>query len=613
MERDLVLSGYRVGEYNYNTDEIIEQIESKYSEGMNFIGVGCNGTDSYTGEPIPQEDFIRLAKYISDKKMYFSFSGGANRLHAGFTEETARKMKEIAGKYFLCYSMAEIGSTFSCKASGYTPIVSPVYKDLQEAKDMYIERAKRFAKENSMGGLLDTTVIESTSMISYNCEAGVTFPTMEFWPGDMEISAAFTRGTSTAYNCGRWGAYFAHEWYGGLRWDTIKQKRFKLGYDYCYLAGCNHFINESGDEKAGSHRPEGRFAFDHPVCQNYRDVMAECAKFAKDDFRPAGGPKVRVAFVRGNLDGYSFRRSGGSLWKGHKHKEYGYSTPEYVWRILETIQTKRRWCDIHNYGEVDLSAAPGYGLYDVIPANVGVEVFNKYDYLIFAGWNSMTEEIYHNLKEYVKQGGRLFMTAAHLNTSTQRDGSISLINNGDVSDLFGCVLDAENPLCREDGFKFHNSIVPELLYPAIIFGYGDPYFAEGYVNYAKAELTTGVGTGRISNTFRDNDVDAMPISLVENQYGEGYAILMTNLEYPYGAASVVYQNLVREILTASHRTAHIKVYGGDALRFSVYEGDKVYLLNTDFDSPISATIDYGTHKKTFTLEPCEFKAVEKNS
>ena len=73
----------------------------------------------------------------------------------------------------------------------------------------------------------------------------------------------------------------------------------------------------------------------------------------------------------------------------------------------------------------------------------------------------------------------------------------------------------------------------------------------------------------------------------------------------------MYQALVREIFNASHRNAHIKVYGADSLRFSVYEGDKVYLLNTDFDNSIFATIDYGTHEVEHILKPCEFKVVEK--
>jgi len=73
----------------------------------------------------------------------------------------------------------------------------------------------------------------------------------------------------------------------------------------------------------------------------------------------------------------------------------------------------------------------------------------------------------------------------------------------------------------------------------------------------------------------------------------------------------MYTNLVREILVASHRSADIKVYGSDSVRFSVYEGDKVYLLNTDFDNPATVTIDYGTEKVKLTLEPCEFKVIEK--
>ena len=204
------------------------------------------------------------------------------------------------------------------------------------------------------------------------------------------------------------------------------------------------------------------------------------------------------------------------------------------------------------------------------------------------------------------------MNAIHLNTSKKRDGSISLINGGDVSDLFGCTLDSENALSSDCGSKFHESLVPEFRYPKIRFDLGDPYFTEGYANYAKVELTKGCASARLSNAFRDFDETAMPISLVENQCGEGYAILMTALEYPFGAIAPMYETIVREILTSSHRCADVKVYGNDSLRFSVYEGDNVYLLNTDFEKGISVTIDYGTHKKDVSLKPCEFKAIEKN-
>ena len=92
--------------------------------------------------------------------------------------------------------------------------------------------------------------------------------------------------------------------------------------------------------------------------------------------------------------------------------------------------------------------------------------------------------------------------------------------------------------------------------------------------------------------------------MVENKVGDGYAILITSLDYP-GAGSIypVYRTVVRELITASHRSCPIKVYGSDRLRFSVYEGDKVYLLNTDFDSEIVATVIKNGEEIKVNLKP----------
>lgn len=612
-KNDVIINGIRLGTHNLDPDKVIDQINEKcIAHGMNYVNISTYGGEFDVREDIKQSQYVEWAEYCAKNKVYFSINGGGDRRHAGFTEETAKKMKEVAGEYFIAYQLGELGSAYSCKGSGYASAPTKPWNDLQDAKDAFVNKVKEHVEENKMGCDLPTTVIESTSMVIYEGEGGVTFPTMEFWPGDMEISAAFTRGTATAYNSRMWAVYFAHEWYAGLRHDELKKKRLKMGYDYCYMGGGNAFLLESGDENIYTFGVNA--GYDEPLPKHYRKVIRDFAKFAKEDGRPAGGPKVRVAFVYGNLEGYSFRHSGGSLWRGHMQKEYGYGEIERTWRILDNIRSKRSWADVHNYTDdsgLDLSGAPAYGLYDVIPATAGADVFSKYDYLIFVGWNTMTDEIYENLKKFVENGGRLFMTAAHLNTSKKRDGSISLIKGGNVSDLFGCNLDAENVICQENGCNIEESIVPEFKYCVSRITFSDPYFAEGYVNYAKTTLTTGKATARISDRFAEPEPEKCPISLVENKCGDGYAILMTNLEYPSGAGFPTYQTFVREILTASHRTADIKVYGPTALRFAVYEGDKVYLLNTDFDSKISATIDYGTHKVEFLLDPCEFKAVEK--
>ena len=316
---------------------------------------------------------------------------------------------------------------------------------------------------------------------------------------------------------------------------------------------------------------------------------------------------MKFAFVQGNLDGYSPWRAGSSIWNCYNNKNFGYGAPEFVWRIFDEITNKRSWHDVHNFGKIDLSGAPAYGQYDVVPATASYEVLSQYDYLIFTGWNTMTEEIYNTLKQYVHNGGILFMTAAHLNTSILRNGEMKLIRDGDVSELFGCRLDSGEPLNINHGFKFKESSIPDVLYPADKFF--DPLMSEGYANYAKVTLQGASATGKLSNNFVDEEPDVMPVWLTENRYGDGYAILMTTLDYPSGSTYSVYKTVVRELMTASHRAADVKVYGGDKLRFAVYEGNKVYLLNTDFDCQTQAVIDYGSHNKTVILDPCELRVI----
>ena len=198
------------------------------------------------------------------------------------------------------------------------------------------------------------------------------------------------------------------------------------------------------------------------------------------------------------------------------------------------------------------------------------------------------------------------MTAAHLNTSVTRDGEIQLIHDGKVEDLFGCNLDTARAFESNDGIKFTKSIVPEYELPASKSF--DPLFSEGTVRFAHADITTGVPTGQLSHAFVD--VDEMPAYVVENQCGKGYAMLMTSLDYPGGAGYPTYRTIVREILAASHRSADVQVYGGDKLRFAVYEGNKVYLLNTDFDCRTDAVIEYNGKKTQILLDPMELKTVQ---
>ena len=106
----------------------------------------------------------------------------------------------------------------------------------------------------------------------------------------------------------------------------------------------------------------------------------------------------------------------------------------------------------------------------------------------------------------------------------------------------------------------------------------------------------------------------MASAVIENKVGEGIATLVTSTNYPgHPALYPLYRALVREMITRSNETSpNMRVLSSDRLRYAVYEGNKVYLLNTDYDIPITVKImcgDGDRKVREITLEPLELKTV----
>ena len=609
-----IMHGIRIGQYDFNIDTVLDELKWRcINSKVNYAAISAAGSQGFHGGTVKGEEmdrkFLELAEFMTENKIYFSFSCGHSG-YFGMNPDTLSKMKEIAGDYFIGCFMPELGSMFGCKAFSYPDVVAEKFDNMQDAKDGFVNYVNSFIDKVKLPEELttQTSIIEATCLLPYVAESKMSYPMVEAMCGNPEIMLPMVRGVQKAHNAPMFVTYIAHEWYAGTRNDdTLKSKRLRMIYDYAYMCGSNVFLLESGDLCIFSHRMD--IDFNNEISQQYRTVLREFGEFLETDVRPEGGPKTKVAFIQGNLDGWSSWTAGSSLWNQFDKPEWGYSTPEFSWRIMEDINVRRNWYDVGNYGDIDLSGAPAYGQYDVINANSPLEAYMQYDYLIFTGWNTMTKEIYDNLKAYVKQGGRLLMTAAHLNTNNSRDGKISLINGGDVSDLFGCVLDAENAYMSNGGFKFCDSIMSDIMYPVDSMQ-ADPILSSGYVKYAKSELAGGQVACLSSHYFNEADNDKPEVAMIENKLGKGYTILLTSLDYP-GSGSVypMYKTVVRELMTATHRMCDIKVYGSDRLRFAVYEGDKVYLLNTDFDSEIIATVNKNGEEIKVNLKPCEFKAI----
>lgn len=606
MSQSFAISGIHLGEHSFSPENLLQELEARGGDKLSFITIRTRE------EQVPAQCFYDWAQYFRDHKIYFMFLYTQQHAPKGkpsqFTPEMIAKINEIAGPYFLGDQLGETGSLYLAKPKGYLGETMPQdRRDMQHARDTYVDIFSRMVKLDHDLGIQYAVPVEATAAIKYTFDGGCDIALLEMMPGDPEFLVSTTRGCSIANNCKLWGTYIAHEWYGGLRNDDpLKYRRLPVAYNYAYLSGSHIVCLESGDEAIESFGD--RYEHDHPFCVAYQKAVADYEHLIRTCPRPAEEPLAKVAFVHGNLDGYT-GWEGNDLWCQHDREEWGMGAPEYSWRILDEVYRSRSWTDVATYGETDLSASPAYGLYDVIPGDCSYEALSRYDYVIFTGWHTMTDEIYENLRRYVENGGHLLISAAHMSTNPARGGAYTPVLDGKWSELVGAELVGRQRI--NSGVKFtRDASIPGVLYPIIKNRVCDPLSGAGFADYGVFNLTTATPVAVFHDSFDAYPDDAIP-AVLENTYGKGTVTMLTSMDYPgAGAVYPLYRLIVREWLTASHRNCDIHVHSSDKLRYSVYRAedhDMICLLNTDFDNPITARITKNGITHACTIAPTEME------
>ncbi len=623
-----MLTGVAIGDFKFTPETFFDDIK-KYGDGkvFNYLSMKTM-VPSRENEPITKEFLFEAAKYMRDHGIYFTVRSDYRKVMSGpdplYDKEIVKELQEIAGEYFLGNEVLEFGGFYTSKARGYRQVKkgktknsehylsNPVanIQNAKEAKETYIKKLREVITPMREAGTTLVSALEAVTLFPYTYEAGVDFCTVEVAPRNMEQILAFARGSQRAYEKNFLGGWCAHEWYGGNRNDDpLKPKRFVLDYMTSYMAGLDFICLESG--YSDIHTFGDNFPEDHPIVQENLRITRDFAEFTKKDKRLEKGPISKVAFVQGNLDGFGWGNSS-SLWGQYGVEKWGFASPEFSYRILDEVYTSIPWCDTKNFGDYDYSHAPAFGQYDVIPATTPCHVMKQYDWVIFCGWNTMTKEIYETLKEYVKGGGNLLITAAHIRTGIERDKKGEILD-ADWEELLGAKI--SNATFRtNDGFKFdRNSIVPGVLYPGTTSFMCDPCWSAGYTDYVTLEPTTAHVAAYLADSFAPSPEHQWP-AIIENKYGEGNVIFMANSDYP-GAPEVypLYKMMVKAALAASHRTSELKLIASDKIRFAVYENDekyKIYILNTDFNFEQRARIIYKGESIDKTIDSTSFEILE---
>lgn len=613
-----LMLGVSYGEHVMNPDSIVAELEALLVGTANSFLVRL-----WKKAPLPEKAFLDIAHFAVAHRMPFGFLYASQHAPEGcishITPELYQKIHKISGDLFLGEVYGEAGSESGAKDKGYfaecrrtnhAPMPPQDTETMAQAAQEYTERLmKMTAYSKSLG--MGTMIVEATALSRYALGAGIDIPILEACPGNIERLVPFTRGAAIGYEKKLWGSFIAHEWYAGFSHaDPLKIKRLELFYKYLYMSGANIIFLESGSAELLSYGQA--YGYDSPLCQNYRRVMQNLFQYSSQNPRPSSGPLATVAFIMGHDDGFT-DFMGGSAWCRFDREEWGKSSPERSWELLKKVYRSADWHDAHTYAAngLDLSAAPAYGSYDILPAETPLQQLCAYDYLIFMGWNTMNSALYEKLTQYVKAGGNLLMSVAHLNEDSHRkETAPKFVNHGDLRELFGCTITGRE--CCNHGVKFDDqSYIPGLQYPGTSNKVCDPVYPEGFADYAQVSLTGGTVRAALSDQFTAPTEDTLPV-VIENKCGKGTAILTTHLAYPGDpAVAPVYGRLIKAILTASHANAKIKVTGSDKVRFSVFADNDtevtMFLLNTSFDTPSFVRILYGTQQQDIVLEPLELR------
>ena len=618
MNRDTVFSGIKLGEHSFNPENMMEEIRTRAVEpGKKFVYFRPQGSLAN----ISEDYILKWVKYLCENEIYFFFGNTVQAPPADrkcqLRKETVAKIKAIAGKYFLGDAVREPGTTYAAKAPGYFSFSGQVgdpakiktdCADMKEAHENYIETLKNFLATEKEFGMPGVLSVEATALVKYGLEAGVDIPIIELMCASPDDMPPIVRGATRAYGKDFWATLIAHEWYGGFRHDDpLKRKRLDLATKFIYMHGTNAIMLESGDEAIGSYGH--KYSEDSELCEDYRRAFKSIGEFIKKDARPKGGPKTKFAFVYGLHDAWAgFGQS--SVWNQFEREEWGHSDPEFSWRLLDELGKKRKWGDNKNYGTHDESAYPAYGTYDILPIEAPIEVLERYEHLVFLGWNTMTDENMDKLTEYAKRGGKLLLTGAHLNYSAKRRGEFIPPSNEKLEALLGVHFDGTTSRTNY-GVKFeYDSLDEKLIYPGTKSFQCDPLDSAGYVEYMNIEPCGARVLAKTSDAFA-NSTTGEHTAIVENRVGKGLVTFVASINYP-GNPSLypLYLDLVREAVTSSARNCEIKVIASDKLRYTVYEGNKMYLLNTDYDLPITVKIIYKDKELLVTLDSLELKAIE---
>jgi len=559
--------------------------------------------------PMPLEfwlEELRLARELGLTYIYYPHLDVAT-----LSEEERASVREAAGGSILSYfvmgeATSMLGSARSYEqlkalprplasllpgaVDGAPPAELPAtveQVDLQQLHDWYLRPYRRVAANARTLGAPYLSAIEATDQLRLAMEAGAECPILELTPAEPLSGLAAARGAAKAYRAPWWGVTTVLSYYQAPsnRWTP---ERLAIGYHTFFAGGaslllemnmalacwglCSAFFTQQGSPPMRLDDAECR-EFDDPICAHAREILADFYRFTQFHERPASGPRVKLGVAMGHLDCYLGEKQE-YVWC-IEDPAFAVGAAEQTWRHFPRLFGSEEWYipPRKYYWQADPAkfrwfGTPPCGQVDIVPVEAPPEVMRSYGCLVFLGWNTMTDEQYGKLTEYVKNGGRLLMSIPHLSMQVRRDAPLELVNDGDLTELFGVKVLGAGP-DAEDAQIFEQSAHDRYVLPVNTL-----YLEEAPL--AKVELRGARALARPREL-------ADPV-LVEHRLGKGFAWLLCTREYPGARLDAFITDLLRTIAEGEQGEIALE---GEMVDYAVYDGatsegqalSTVYLVN----------------------------------
>jgi len=446
------------------------------------------------------------------------------------------------------------------------------YKNPDIEKDMKVGHDYTVARLRDLKADDVTRHTGPSVTFKYFYEAGFDWVGAETMYGTLEEIMPFLRGAALANGKNKMGVHHALQWSSSPHDAPEHMRRYRIALYSSYMQGATEINTEEGLWRLEEYF--SRFNRFSDACVGHTREQQDFYRYLKSHTR-RGKFYTPMALIHGRYDGFNgFARD--AFW--------GYTgvtdtDAEKSWDLLSAFYPEGTLGDptyCHNCPTdkaLGFYASTPIGNVDAIPIENSEEIAGNYKAIAFMGYNFAEERDFEYLYNYVKDGGKLLLTLAHMTKTTRYEDVLR--GNLKYSDNIFAFTEGAPEICEKQR--------KGITVPAVV------NLRAGY----KTLATTDDGT---------------PLA-VSYEIGKGEVTLFAVSAYP---AHPAINELYREALTEHMKNASLsEPVWAECTRgtqFALYdrgEEKDVYFLAADWykapEALRSATLRIGEHKHTVTF------------